>query len=54
MTFNPKVKDFLKEKEDITVIGLFWSGYWRLAVCVMAGYAVILFLMFLAALAGEL
>lgn len=27
--FNPKVKDFLKENEDITVIGLYWAGSWR-------------------------
>jgi hypothetical protein len=36
--FNPTVKEFLKEKEDITLIGLYWAGYWRLTLIIMAGY----------------
>ncbi len=32
--FNPKVKDFMKEHKEITIIGLFWAGYWRLLVAV--------------------
>lgn len=28
--FNPKVKDFLEEKPNLTVIGLYWAGLWRL------------------------
>jgi len=28
--FNPTVEKFLKENKDVTVIGLFWAGYWRL------------------------
>ncbi len=34
MSFNPKVSEFLKEHKDVTVIGLFWAGYWRLIVAV--------------------
>jgi hypothetical protein len=26
---NPTLKKFLEEKPDITLIGLFWSMYWR-------------------------
>jgi hypothetical protein len=33
--FNPKIKDFLKEKPDLTVMGLFWAGWWRLYVAVL-------------------
>ena len=32
--FNPKVSDFLKEKSHLTVIGLYWAGFWRLYVIV--------------------
>jgi len=32
MSFNPKVSEFLKEHKDLTIIGLFWAGYWRLLV----------------------
>lgn len=42
MTFNPEVKDFLKEKPDVTIIGLYWAGYWRLLVAIMAIYAAVL------------
>ena len=35
MKFNPKVSEFLKENEDVTVIGLYWAGYWRLAVIIL-------------------
>ena len=34
MSFNPKVSDFTKEYKDLTVIGLFWAGYWRLVLAV--------------------
>lgn len=30
--FNPKVSDFLNNKKDITVMGFFWSGFWRLVI----------------------
>lgn len=38
MKFNPKVSEFLAEKPNVTVIGLYWAGYWRLAVCIFAVY----------------
>ena len=50
--FNPRVKDFLKKKPNITLIGLGWAFYWRFAVLVL-GVELILFIifMFFAALA---
>ena len=33
---NPKLKDILKENPDTTVLGLFWAGYWRFFVLIMA------------------
>ena len=44
--FNPTVKEFMKEKEDLTVIGLFWAGYWRLLLCVTGGYMAFLIIIF--------
>jgi hypothetical protein len=38
MSYNPKVKDFLKLYDDVTLIGLFWAGYWRLSLIVMGVY----------------
>lgn len=37
MNFNPKVREFLKEKPDLTIIGLYWAGFWRLYLAVLAG-----------------
>ena len=39
---NPKVDDFLKEHPKLTLLGLAWAGYWRLALVFMAVYVVIL------------
>lgn len=39
--YNPKVSDFLKENKDITVMGLFWSMYWRWFI-IMFGVGVFL------------
>jgi hypothetical protein len=39
--FNPKVSDFLKEKPHLTVIGLFWAGWWRLYLVIVAGFIVV-------------
>lgn len=33
---NPKVKDFLEEYPNLTLIGLFWAGWWRLYLYVLA------------------
>ena len=32
--FNPKVSEFLAEHKDITIIGLYWAGYWRFVVAI--------------------
>jgi len=32
--FNPKLEDFLKENKNITIIGFYWSLYWRFIVMV--------------------
>jgi hypothetical protein len=34
-SFNPKFKDLLAEKPDITIIGLYWAGFWRLYVIIL-------------------
>lgn len=44
MKYNPKLDDFLEEHEDVTVMGLFWAGYWRLALIVM-GVAILVALL---------
>ena len=28
--FNPTVSEFIESHKDLTIIGLFWAGYWRL------------------------
>lgn len=30
MAYNPKFREFLDSKPDVTVIGVFWAGWWRL------------------------
>lgn len=37
---NPKIEDMLKKNNSLTVMGLYWAGYWR--------FLVIAFLMWLA------
>lgn len=39
--YNPKVKDFLEANKDVSIIGLYWAGYWRLALCIFGGYMVL-------------
>jgi len=34
MSFNPKVADFSAQHKDITMIGFFWSLYWRFYVVI--------------------
>ena len=41
MKFNPKLSDFVESKKDITIMGLWWAGYWRLLVCIGIAYLVI-------------
>lgn len=38
---NPKLKDFIDDNEDITLIGIAWSAFWRLYV-VFIGIAIVL------------
>lgn len=42
--FNPKVTDLMKENEDLTVMGLFWAGYWRFTLVVGGVYLGIILL----------
>ena len=43
MNFNPHLKKFLDENKDLTVMGLFWSGYWRLSAIVIGIYIALAF-----------
>jgi hypothetical protein len=36
MKFNPKLKGFMEENEDLSVLGLFWAGLWRFYAIVFA------------------
>ena len=41
MDYNPDLKEFMKKNEDLTVMGLFWAGYWRFLIIIFGIYAVI-------------
>ena len=36
--YNPTVKEFLKENPDLTVIGIYWAGCWRLNLIIWGIY----------------
>jgi len=36
MSFNPKVKKFMEENPEQTMLGFSWSLYWRLYVMILA------------------
>jgi hypothetical protein len=36
--FNPKLKDFLEENKNKTLIGFFWSMFWRFYVFLLGIY----------------
>ena len=36
MKINPTIKEFLEDHEDITLVSLAWSLYWRLYLAVVA------------------
>jgi len=36
--YNPSVKEFLEKNKALTIIGLFWAGYWRLWLAIVAAY----------------
>jgi len=40
--YNPSLRKFLNEKKDITVMGLWWAGYWRLQLGICAFYLAII------------
>jgi|AntAceMinimDraft_14_1070370.scaffolds.fasta_scaffold390640_2 hypothetical protein len=31
---NPKVKDFLKQHSEMTLLGLSWAIYWRMGIVI--------------------
>ena len=33
--FNPKLKEFLEENKEQTILGFAWSCYWRLYVTIL-------------------
>lgn len=39
--FNPKVGDFMKDNPDQTMLGFFWSLYWRFYVVIFGVVIVI-------------
>ena len=47
---NPKLTEFLKENENITLLGLAWSLWWRLYVAALVvSFGLIMFLAILGA-----
>jgi len=42
--YNPSLKDFLKNNKDISVIGLWWAGYWRLLLIIGVIYFALILL----------
>ena len=40
---NPSVNDYLKEKPNVTVLGLWWSGYWRFMCSLIIIVGIIIF-----------
>ena len=45
---NPKLKKFLEDNPDMSILGFAWALYWRLALCFLGVYmgAMVLFGMF--------
>lgn len=33
---NPTIKKFLADNKDVTVLGLYWAGFWRFMLCYFA------------------
>lgn len=42
MKFNPKVKDFLENNKNVTVIGLYFAGLWRFLLFFYGGILLIM------------
>jgi hypothetical protein len=53
MAFNPKLNDFIRKDPDKTLIGFYWSMFWRFYLIVMGTYVgIILVAVILAKLLG--
>jgi len=49
--FNPNFKEFMEKRPNLTVIGVFWASYWRIAILGLAiELALVLFFASLGAL----
>ena len=33
--FNPKLRKYMEENEDVTIMGMMWSMYWRWFIVIM-------------------
>jgi|GEM_PF-5971717 len=42
LDLNPKVKDYLQQNKNITLMGLFWAMYWRFAGLIALVYLFVL------------
>ena len=42
--YNPSLKDFLSRKKDISLMGLWWAGYWRIMLIVLGAYIILILL----------
>jgi hypothetical protein len=51
---NPRVSDFLKQKPDITVVGLIWAGWWRLYTLIFGIYIIIMIVILLLSAIADL
>jgi hypothetical protein len=50
MDLNPKVKDYLQQNKNITLLGLFWAMYWRWTGLIALIYLFILIAVFFLAI----
>lgn len=54
MALNPKLKDFLEENPNKTLVGFMWSLWWRFVICVYGAIAVgALLILGIASLSGN-
>lgn len=51
---NPKLKDFLEDYQDMTLIGFAWACYWRLWLAIGGVYVCFFVAMIFLAGIGEL
>lgn len=48
--FNPSLKDIENRHPNISILGLWWSWYWRLAVLALGIWFVFIFIAFILSL----